>query len=500
MLNSTLKLLSKERDIQSHSFKEAMHLLFIKEKLNNPLGLILLAMFAVLFSVVIGTAGELMAAILFAAIVGLPILLGCLFNLHFGIAVALISSFFLMYIKKFFGDAPVGIVLDVLTVVMFFGMFIQQIKVRDWSFFKNPVSIMVFIWIFYNLLMFLNPVAASRAAWFYSVRSMAGLIVLFFIMVYAFNSLKAIERILKLAIFMSLLAALYALYQEFVGMPGFEMKWLHSDPRIYQLVYQWGRIRKFSFLSDPSTFGITMAYMGMFCVVLATGPFSKGKRFTLFILSMLMFLTMVYSGTRTSYVLLPAGFVFFAVLTMRKFIIISIIIFLAAGSVLMIMPTSNPNLYRVQSAFKPGKDESMQYRLENQALIQPYIRSHPIGGGLGSTGRVGQKFSPNSFLAGFPPDSGYVKIAIELGWIGLLIYCSLLFVVFYVGIKNYVRVKDPKIRTYYIGLLVVLYAMAVSHYPQDSIIMLPTSIIFYISLAALVKLKDFDKGKIKAIS
>ncbi|MCP6423416.1 hypothetical protein NL463_29335, partial [Klebsiella pneumoniae] len=64
----------------------------------------------------------------------------------------------------------------------------------------------------------------------------------------------------------------------------------------------------------------------------------------------------------------------------------------------------------------------------NQKRIQPYILSHPIGGGLGATGVWGVRFAPYSFLANFPPDSGYVRVAVELGWIGLGIFCTLMFV------------------------------------------------------------------------
>ena len=53
----------------------------------------------------------------------------------------------------------------------------------------------------------------------------------------------------------------------------------------------------------------------------------------------------------------------------------------------------------------------MRVRLENQRIIQPYIHSHPIGGGLGSTGIWGERFTPDSMLSSFAHDSGFVRIA-----------------------------------------------------------------------------------------
>jgi len=269
------------------------------------------------------------AVIIAAAVIGLPLVFGALFNLQFGIALTVISAFFVLWIKKFLpGNLPLGLVIDILIGVMFFGMFIQQIKLRDWSFLKARLACFVLIWIVYNVLMFANPSAQSREAWFYTVRGIAFFTVLYYIAVFAFNRMRTLELIVNLIVGLSLLAALYGLYQEFVGLPGIEMKWLRSDPRLYKLVYQWGKIRIFSFLSDPSTFGILMAYMGVFCMALALGPFSKGRKAFLFISGFLMVFAMMFSGTRTAFVLLPAAFVFFTVLTLNRLVIFSLLYFL----------------------------------------------------------------------------------------------------------------------------------------------------------------------------
>lgn len=479
-------------------FKELLYRLFIKEKLNNTFGYIFLIGCALLISVVLGTQERESAIGLIALIIGVPVLFTVLFNLQFGIILTLVAAFFVLWFKKFLPQTlPLGITIDVLISVMFFGMFVKQIKTRDWSFITNPISIFLLIWIGYNLLVVANPVAESRVAWSFAVRAMAGVTVFYFIAVYAFDNIRTIEIVINVCIGLSLLAALYGLYQEFFGLPSFEMRWLQSDPRLFKLVYQWGKIRVFSFIADPSTFGILMGYMGIFCISLATGPFSVARRIFLVVCGALMLFAMAFTGTRTAFVLLPAGLVFFALLTLQKKVIAALVLFVMIGSLFVIMPTSNPTIYRIQSAFKPGKDASMNTRLTNQEKIQPFIQTHPIGGGLGSTGNLGRRFNPDSMLANFPPDSGFVRVAVELGWVGLLIYCTLLFVILRTGIRNYVRVYNDRIRAYYVAFLVMLFAIILSNYPQDSIVQLPTSIIFYITLAALVKMKDFDKSAAK---
>ncbi|HXH18395.1 MAG TPA: O-antigen ligase family protein [Chitinophagales bacterium] len=486
---------SKSIGKSSEGLKELLHRLFIREKLNNTFGYIFLLTCALLFSVALGTQEKESALALVALIIGVPVLFAVLFNLQFGIVLTLTAAFFVLWFKKFLPEAlPLGVTIDILIGVMLFGMFIRQISIRDWSFIKNPVSVIVLIWIAYNVLMVANPAAQSRAAWSVSVRAMAGVTLLYYIAVFAIDNLRTIETIVKICIGLSLLAALYGLFQEFAGLPSFEMNWLKSDPRLFKLVYQWGKIRIFSFLSDPSTFGILMGYMGIFCIVLAAGPFAAIKRVALFSCGAIMLFAMAFTGTRTAFVLLPAGLVFFAILTLQRHIIAGLVFFLMAGGLFVMMPTSNTTIYRIQSAFKPQKDASMNTRLTNQEKIQPFIRSHPIGGGLGSTGSVGRRFTPDTMLAKFPPDSGFVRVAVELGWVGLLLYCSMLFVILRTGIRNYVRVYSPKLRAYYVAFLVMVFAMILSNYPQESLVQLPTSVIFYISLAALVKMKDFDKS------
>ncbi len=499
-MGSQLSKSVKPNNGEEAGFGALMHRLFIREKLNNPFGYVLIISVVVLFSVIIGTQGLKSGVILTGVVLGVPIVFTALFNLQFGLLFTLTASFFILWFKKFLPEnSPLGLTVDIMIGVMFFGMFIKQIRVRDWSFLKNPVSYVVLLWISYNILMFANPVARSREAWFYTVRGMALFIVLYYITVYIFSELKTIERLIKVCVGLSLLVALYGLWQEFAGLPSWEMNWLRSDPRLYKLVYQWGKLRVFSFLSDPSTFGILMSYMGMFCMVLATGPFSNPKRFGLFIAGSLMLIAMLFSGTRTAYVLVPAGLFFYTLLTLNKQVILALVVFVMAGTVIIMMPTSNPTLYRFQSAFGVPMVKavlhSMNTRLDNQKRIQPFIQQNPIGGGLGSTGYFGKRFSPGTMLADFPPDSGYVRVAVELGWIGLFIYCTMLFVVLRTAIRNYVSSINPRIRTYYVAFLVMIFAMVLSNYPQDSLVMLPTSIIFYISLAAIVRLKDFDTGK-----
>jgi O-antigen ligase len=183
----------------------------------------------------------------------------------------------------------------------------------------------------------------------------------------------------------------------------------------------------------------------------------------------ILFFTMLFSGTRGAYVLLPAAMAMLVVINFNKKVLAFV---LAAGfllAIVIVMPTSNPFIKRFQTAFSPSDDASFNVRAENQKRIQPYIQTHPIGGGLGSVGIWGRRFAPNSFLAKFPPDSGYVRVAVEMGWVGLLLFSTLMFVILYVGINNYYLIKNPELKTYCLAMVLVIFVFNIGNYPQQAL-------------------------------
>ena len=467
------------------------------KRLDTPLGFSILAGIGFCLTIAISLAGYKMGILLVLGIIGAPLVLACLFNQQVGITISTTVAFFVLGIKRFIGDTPIGLVLDVLLLLMFMGLVMQQFRQKDWGFANNPVSYLIAGWLVYNVIELLNPDASSRMAWFYTVRSMAGVLLLYYIGLYAFSSLKFIKFTVKLFIFLSFLAALYGLKQEFFGLNQMELAWLYSDPKTFELIFQGGRIRIFSFISDPTAFGILMTYMGLFCFTLMGMEMEKWKRWMLGIGGVMMFMCMAYAGTRTAYVLLPIAIFFYTILTVNKRVVITSIIFFLIGSAAMMKSTGNATLYRIQTAFSFKEDASMKLRLMNQAYIKPFIQSHPLGGGLGSTGIWGMRFAPNSMLAKFPPDSGYVRTAVEQGWIGLLYYCSLLFVTLAVAIRQYKKIRDPNLKIMHAAVLTLVFCLVFANYPQEAIILLPNSFIFYLSMAMLAKIPTFDRNNVQ---
>ncbi|MEZ4958876.1 MAG: O-antigen ligase family protein [Saprospiraceae bacterium] len=489
-----------QNTIQIAGLKDWLVRQVIHQKLNNPLGYGMAIFGAVGLSWVLSMLPLKVAMLIVGGMVGIPVVVACFANLFLGINVMLVAGFFLGLAAKY-TNAPIGTALDGLMVLMLVGLLVRLIKEKDFSFAKSPISIFILAWIYYNLLEVLNPWAGSKLAWVYTVRTVALLLAIYFVAAYALDSKRRIFTTVKVILGLAFFSALYSLKQEFIGFSNAEITWLHADEERFMLIFQWDRMRVFSLFSDPTTFGILMGYMSVFCLLLASGPFKIWKRIALVISGISMLMGMAYAGSRTPFVMLPMGIVFFMVLTFKRETILACIVFFMLGTVMVLKSTNSAVIWRIQSAFRGESSDTIEVRMKNQERVQPYIHSHPVGAGLGSTGYWGKRFTPDSWLASFAHDSLYVRLAVETGWIGLILYMSLLFVAMKTSIYYYFRVKDPTIKTMYLGFTITVFLLALASYPQEAITLLPTSIVFYVMLAMIVRLKDFDPNfqKIQAL-
>lgn len=461
--------------------------------LRSPVGLLLLIGIIGIVAIIVSALGLKGGLALFGMIVGAPILVACFFNLELGIMLTIVCSFFVTFFRKF-STIPFGTALDGLLLLLLGGLLYRLVKERNFKFATHPISLMIYIWIFYNLLQVINPLSPSITGWLYAVRSLALWLIIYFVAFHSINSLRFIKRFLVLTTALMLLSALYGLKQEYLGFSAQEMTWLQADPLRYQLYFTWSRLRVFSLFADPTSFGIAMAYWGVFCLILATAKFSTWKRIALVVAAFPMFLSMAYTGSRTPILMVAVGAVFYVLMNLNPKTIAIGVVLAMIGGVFVLKSTSNPVIFRIQSAFSPQDDSSMQLRLKNQNFIQPYIQSHPMGAGLATIGVWGRRFNANSWLADFAPDSAYVRVAVECGWIGLIIYLAMFLIALWYSVHYFFRVKDPTIKIIYLGLTNVIFLIAVANYPQEAAYMLPTNLVFNVILAIVVRLKDFDEN------
>jgi len=465
-------------------FSQTFKRIFFIEKLYNTTGFILLSILAVLVAVGTAYAGIVFGVLLIMGIVALPLLYAIIAYPKFGIIVLLIMSYMLFVLTQFGLDGPIGTIMDVLQVLLVFGMFIQLKKDKNWVIFKSPITWVSLLWLGYNLIELFNPHSGSSMAWLYTVRPVAITTLTYFVFMYSINSVKYIRLIFKIWLVLTCIGAAYAFKQEYIGFSAHEQAYL-AMPGIADLLLIDGHWRKFSIFSDPVAFAYNMVMPSIFCICMLTLNIKIWKKIVFGCLIGFFLDAMLFSGTRGANVLIPAALGLFVVLKFNRRILFATILAAIFLAFLITVPTSNPNLYRFQTAFKPNNDDSYNLRKRNQKRIQPYIVSHIMGGGLGSTGEWGERFTPESYLAHFPPDSGYMRVAVEDGWAGLLVFCFFMFVIIKTGINNYYLIKDKELKTYCLAMTLIIFAYNLANFPQEALVQFPSNILFYMEAALI---------------
>lgn len=470
----------------------------IVEKFNNVFGFIVLTTLCVLSAFAIALMGVKGGLVVLVAIIGIPVTLYSIANNRFGFLLIMGFSTFMSFISRLTSaNIPYGVGIDLIIMLMFFWIILEQIfsndpgKADDFSF-KNPISIVLLVLTGYLLLQAFNP-AGTPAGWLVGLRDILRVVIVFIVAQRVFNSLRAVHTFTMFFLSLGLLVAIYGIYQEFVGLPGYDLKWATATDERINLLFIQGKWRKWSFLSDPAIFGLFMSFCGIVSFMLALGPFSWGKRIYFVVAGLLMLLAMFFSGTRTAYVMIPVAVILYVLLNITKvktlvFACVTVILFL----IIYFGPFYSKPIMRFRSAFNPAEDASMNLRDYNRQRIQPYIYAHPIGGGLATSGVFGERFSPGHPLAGFPPDSGFMKTLLETGWIGLLIELALYFTILAVGITNYYNSRDPIIKAYYAAFIVSFFALTIALYAKENIEQFPLNLILYGIFVLMYKMKQFD--------
>lgn len=408
-------------------------------------------------------------------------------KLEWIVFVALMYAFTVGPILMGLPGIPVGIAMDAMLLLGIGTWALHRIKWDQWEEFNIPGAGIIGLWIAYHLIQIANPTAQSRAAWFYVMRPAVAYPFLFLATYHFAKGYKQTRTLLALFTLGVLTTALWGLSQHLFGYFKFEFDFLTAADAIH-LVYIQGRYRIFGTLMSPAQYGVAMAMFSVFFFVL--GIYIKSyKRLRFLVISILCFVLTVYSGTRSAFVVYPVSFLFLLIVERSGKMIGTAVVGAALFVVLMIIPTNNYHIKRMQSTFKTEEDASFQVRAENRKRITPFILSHPLGGGLGSTGVWGMRFSPGSPLAQFAPDSGYLRVAVELGWIGLILYVVLMLRLFWLSFHGLQQSTGWR-KAVIAATLAALSALFVVEWAQDILGKLPFNQLFWILMAMTIRLGE----------
>lgn len=481
-------------NINKHNKETFRSANWLTERFSWPVILLILAMLAIGTGYLIANGMALIAFGVIGVLFSTLVVHRCLVDPIGGYYLLIFIAFFSEYPGRLLNKPlPVTTFVEILVLVLFIGTYWQAGKDENQkgNLLKYPISILLVINTLYYIIELFNPNMGPPAGWLFTSKRLIVEILIFVISYRLINTPDRFRYFLKFWIMMSLIAALYGCFQQWFGLLPMELSSL--DEREFVILYQGGVIRKFSFLEGVVTFGSLCGLMAVITIIFAIHEKDRKRKYQLVFISFIFFLGMAYSGTRTFTLMIPAGLALYVLMTLKhKATITTLFIMLMGLLVVFFAPINNPTLNRMRSTFN-SQDESLNVRIVNRRSVQPYIYSHPIGGGVAASGIEGLRFNPTHPLAGFPPDSQLLKMALDIGWIGLVLMMLLFLMVLYQGIHYYFRMKNEEYKKYTLATTCAIFAVMVTLYAQVTIGQMPTVLFIFGMMSIYKRLMEFDE-------
>jgi O-antigen ligase len=184
-------------------------------------------------------------------------------------------------------------------------------------------------------------------------------------------------------------------------------------------------------------------------------------------------IALVGADTRTPYVdaVAGAGIVLVLLLANQRFsahriaaVAVAAIVLAGAGVALngTKSDSSSRSSARFQNLFHPLEDESMKVRLDKWEALLDEVHGEPFGRGLGTALPAAYVYARFDSVELLDPDSGYIKVAYELGLPAMILYIASLLALIGTLATGVYRAVDPWAATTALAACGALAAMAVA--------------------------------------
>jgi cell division protein FtsW (lipid II flippase) len=153
----------------------------------------------------------------------------------------------------------------------------------------------------------------------------------------------------------------------------------------------------------------------------------------------------------------------------------------------------NDQIRRMRTAFDPN-DASLEMRRINQEKLRGYLATRPLGGGIGSTGNWGKRFSPNTFLANTATDSWFVAVWADTGVVGLYLHLFILFFILVTGAYNVMyKIRDVWLKGQITALVCGMAGIMLASYGNGVFGQFPTCILMYTGMVFMFIAPKLDR-------
>lgn len=406
-----------------------------------------------------------------------------------------ILNYFIIAIIRYTHTNGLSAIMDIGLLYICFVTIAHSILAEKlpWKNTFNFLTIGALIWALFCFFQLLNPTAISEA-WM-SSRSIiySGLIVSLITSVLV-TQYKYVKQLLFLLSILVLLACIKALIQKYIGFSGAEKQWLAEGGARTHIIVTG--IRYFSFFTDAGNFGSNMGFASVVFGISAIYTSNKNLRIYYIFTAVLALYGLFMSGTRGAIAVPLGGLLLFCFISKR----ISLMVVTAIMGVCIYIffaftyiGQGNAMIRRMRTTFRPSEDASFNVRLNNQKKLAEYLRERPFGEGLGLGGVEAKRFAERATTL-IPHDSTYVKIWMETGIVGLILYLGLLIIaLLWACFIIMFKVKHEKLRGMLTAMLCGIFGLMVSAYGNAFFNQFPTQIIVFTCLTIAINGHRIEK-------
>lgn len=452
-----------------------------------------IAIIAYLFSkqqLVLGLAFSMIPLLLLVVMISLD-------NPYWGMIILFTENYFIMGIGRYLPVSGIGVLTDALLFYILFSCVTRTIFNNDiqWKRAVNGATFLFGLWFLYCIFELANPTAMTTA-WLASFRSLN--LYPFLVCLLAsiiFDKFKNLKTIITLLSVFLILAFLKVMMQKSFGFDSAEWRWLHQGDNAKTHLLASGT-RYFSFFTDAGNFGSSMAFGFVVFSVLTLNTKDRIKKIYFLAVALLAILAMFISGTRGALAVPAAGFVLLLVLLKQIKIIIPSALVMALVVFLLMFTTignGNQQIRRMRTAFDP-QEASLMVRKENQKRLSDYMKTRPFGEGIGLSGVDAKRFDPNRLTTNIPNDSSYVKIWVETGVVGLILYLAIhLSIIGYSAYNIMFRIKNQELKGYLMAITCGIFGLLASAYGNAFFTQYPNGMLVPFLYAFIFAGPTFDK-------
>lgn len=315
------------------------------------------------------------------------------------------------------------------------------------------------------------------------------------------TSYKRLRVIMLLLSVFTLTAVAKAVYQKYAGFDEIETAML-IETKMYRTHLLSDVTRYFSFFTDAGNFGSNMGFAAILFGISAIFVKKRSIRIYYTVIAMCAIYALFISGTRGALFVPIGGIILFTFLS-KNIKLMGATIFFGLFFYVFFAHTyigeGNTSIRRMRTAFRPTEDASYMVRKENQKRLGEYLKGRPFGEGLGLGGVEAMKYG-NRLTTLIPHDSFYVKLWMETGIVGLMLYLAIYVSALLRGCYLIMfRIKNDELRGMLTAIACGIFGMMVSAYGNAFFGQFPTGFIIILFLSVLLNGEHIDQLPAKQI-